>query len=618
MSTFLFTKRPLVLAIASLFSQAGFATAAESNDLEEMVVVGSRIELPLRQQATSISVLNQQQIERRGYNSLADVLRSQPAIHVSNSGGAGKQTSLRIRGEEGFRTKVIIDGIDVSDPTGTQIQAQIQHISSAGIASVEVLRGSQGMAYGADAGGVINISSSRGKQGLAGKVSAEAGRYGAQQLNANITAGNELGDFSVTVADSETDGINARTIDSTGDKDGYENSTIHFNGGVNLADRWRLDLTVRDVDADSEYDGFSATSAQDNSSHYEQQSQRLGLSYSDGDVQHSLSYSNSDVERQNSVISTGAETFYAKGEIQQIQYLGSVSVNADNRLVFGVDHDDQEDSVNNVSREQLGAHIEWQGQAIENVYLTAGLRYDDNDDFGTHTSYRFSAVKFISFSQGELKIKSSLGTGFRAPSLSELAYNNGPYAHGAAATTVLKEEQSSGVDLGVEWLGNNGLKLEAVYFNQKIKDEILFDLAAYSGYLQMGGDSRSNGVELSGSKYFGDNLSLRANATYNDTEDSSGEQRRRRPRLLVNIGFDYHWQEQDVVLSANLRRSSGQSDRAIDLDDYQVLDLRLAWAASDNIELYGRLENASDEQYQELSGYNTAGAAAYAGVKLSF
>lgn len=613
-----FSKRPLALVTAALISPVALAAETKPEKLEEMVVVGSRIEMPLRQQAVSISVLDAEAIENRGYASLADVLRSQPSIHVSNSGGAGKQTALRIRGEEGFRTKVIIDGIDISDPTATQIQAQMQHITSAGIERVEILRGAQGMAYGADAGGVINISSRRAQHGLNGSATIETGRYGSQQLNGYINGSNKQGDFSLIVADTETDGFNARVIDGSTDKDGYENTTVHFNGGVNFGEHWRLGLTLRDVDADNEYDGFSATSAQDNLGHYEQQSQRIAINYDNGNVQHQLSYSNSDVERENSVISTGAVTFLAEGSIKQTQYLGSWKLSHKNTLVFGLDHDDQQDQGNNVERKQLGAHLEWQSQAINDVFLTAGIRYDDNDDFGKHNSYRISAVKFIGFQQGDLKIKSSIGTGFRAPSLSELAYNNGPYAYGEAAATELKEEQSRGLDLGVEWLGNNGLSLEAVLFKQKITDEILFDLAAYSGYLQTLGDSRSQGVELLAAQSVNDNLSLRMNATYNDTEDSSGQQRRRRPRVLLNLGVDYRWDSADILLSANWRRSSGQSDNTTQLDDYDVLDVRLGWTMNSHVEWYGRLENALDEEYQEISGYNTARAAAYAGVKLSF
>ena len=89
----------------SRFSALAIACAAVNpvfaNDkLEEIIVISSRVEMPLRQIGTSVSVVTQQDIQQRGFSSLFD-------IAASNTGGAGKATSLRIRGEEGFRTLVL-------------------------------------------------------------------------------------------------------------------------------------------------------------------------------------------------------------------------------------------------------------------------------------------------------------------------------------------------------------------------------------------------------------------------------------------------------------------------------------------------------------------------------
>ena len=105
-----------VLAVACSNSAAVYA----DNKLEETIIISSRVEMPLREIGTSVSVVTSEEIEQRGFNSLFEILRSQPAIAVSNTGGAGKATSLRIRGEEGYRTLLLIDGIDVSDFSGTQ------------------------------------------------------------------------------------------------------------------------------------------------------------------------------------------------------------------------------------------------------------------------------------------------------------------------------------------------------------------------------------------------------------------------------------------------------------------------------------------------------------------
>ena len=95
---------PLALAVASAIPALVHAQNGPANSkLEEIIVVSSRVEMPLRQIGTSVSVITETDIQARGFNSLYDVLRTQPAIAVSNSGGAGSATSVRVRGKN-YRT----------------------------------------------------------------------------------------------------------------------------------------------------------------------------------------------------------------------------------------------------------------------------------------------------------------------------------------------------------------------------------------------------------------------------------------------------------------------------------------------------------------------------------
>src|SRR5690606_20388238 len=90
--------------LSGLAAPPGAADAAGAHVVEEVVVTASVTETPRRQIGTAVSVISGPEIELRGYHSLADVLRTQPGIGVSNSGGRGHSTALRIRGEEAFRT----------------------------------------------------------------------------------------------------------------------------------------------------------------------------------------------------------------------------------------------------------------------------------------------------------------------------------------------------------------------------------------------------------------------------------------------------------------------------------------------------------------------------------
>ncbi|MDM3871422.1 TonB-dependent receptor [Porticoccus sp. W117] len=618
-----FQKRILAAAIAALPVSFG-AFADDTSDREvdnEVVITGSRIETPLRQVGTSISVLDAQDIRDRGHATLVDVLRTLPGISATSNGGLGKATSLRIRGEAGYRTVVLIDGVDVSDPTGTQVGPQIQHILAADIQRVEVLRGPQGTIYGADAGGVINVITRRGEQGISANANVEYGRFGTQRANAGVHGKTGSFDYSLSVADVQSDGFSARdtSIDAAQETDGYDNTTINLQLGAQLNEEWRVELATRDVSSEAGFDGFSSASNHDNIANTDQSNYKLTAKYSGQFGSHQLSYGATDVEREN--FTGGVSSFATDGTIDQFQYLGTVNVNDTGTLVFGSDWEEEDITSSGgqqLDRTQLGVYAEWQGSVGEQFFYTAGVRSDDNDDFGRNTSIRLTSAYLIPLSEGELKLKASYGNGFRAPALSEIAYNNGPFAFGEAAATELRQEESEGFEVGAEYRATNGLYAELVYFDQDITDEIFFDLVNFSGYLQDTGLTRSKGIELSSLYPLTDTFSATGSYTYTDSINADGNQRRRVPTHSYNLGITGQWLEQALRVSANIRWVRDVEDGAVQLEDYQVLDFTANYQVSDKLSFYVRAENALDETYQEIATYNASGAAYYGGVRFNF
>lgn len=612
----------LTLGMASCLSlNSPVFSQVPANPLEEIIVTSSLIPIPMRRIGTSVSVITETEIDAHGNLSLVDILRQMPAIATSNNGGAGKATSLRIRGEEGFRTLTIFDGMRLSDPASTQIGSQLEHLMSDGISRVEVLRGPQGLAYGADAGGVINISSRSGEEGFFANVDAQAGEWGTKRLGANVGGGNDRVDYFLSVSDFETDGYNTRQSDSVlRDDDGYSNTTVHGRLGFALSEHLRVDLVHREVDGDSQFDGcFSGTTVHDCASDYELRASRAALEYSSDNFTHSLSYSNTETDRENFAL--GVSAFTANGELSRWEYLGSATNLPGFDLVFGVDH--EEASNNGISRDNDGYYLEYLSDFSDNLFFTAGIRYDDNDDFGSNTSHRVSIAYLVDLSNsGILKFKSSLGTGFRAPSPFEIAYNTGPFAFPPAALVTLSQEQSEGFEFGVEYVLGNRVHLEAVYFDQKVEDAIFFDLSGFSGYLQDVGTSTSKGVEITADLQLSDSLRLTSNYTYNDTERPNGLQRRRRPEGLMNIGLAYTALDDRLSIHGFYRISRDATDEIfgspVNLDDFEVLDISASYRITDNFSIYARLENAFDEDYEEITGFNSPDRAAYLGFKLNF
>lgn len=618
-------KTVLSFVLVSAFSsQIVFA----QNKLEEVVVTSSRVEMPLRQVGASVSVMALEEIELRGYSSVTDLLRTLPGISATNSGGAGKATSLRIRGEEGYRTLVMIDGVEVSDPTGTQVMPQIQHISnSSEVERIEVLRGPQGFIYGADAGGVVNIFTRSSVEGVAGEIATEYGRYNTKKINAFASQGGEIGDVFVSISDQSTDGFNTRVEDVVGENDGYENTTFHSKFGWNFTENYRAQFVFRDVTSESEFDQCFGTD--DCLSEFDQTIARISLTYSGDRSEQTIGYSQTDVERGS--FTDGSPSFATEGTIQKADYLRGVSLWESYKLIYGADFEREEvltSNENELDRDQLGVFGEVQADFDGDLYITGGLRYDDHDDFGEHISARFTTAYVVELASGSsLKFRGSLGAGFRSPSISEIAYNDGPFAFGEAADTVLTEETTEGIDVGVEFHGSNGFFTEITLFAQSIEDEIFFDLEQFSGYLQGEGTSDSQGVEIAFDYPVFAFMTIKGNLTYNDTEQRDdvidNVQRIRRPEKFGNLGAKFSLVDGRLNILANIRVARDSSNEIfgigrVELDDYEVIDLTANYQLSEKLAIFGRLENASDEDYQEITNYNTSGSALYAGFRYDF
>lgn len=608
--------------LCALATALGFTTSVNAQDpaLEQIVVIANRIPVPVKQIGTSVSVIDADAILEHGNVSLKDILRQSAAVGGSNYGGTGAISAIRIRGEEGFRTLTLFDGLRLSDPSGPQVATPVEHILSGGVGRVEILRGPQGLSYGADAGGVVSISSLSKTDGFAINLDGQTGSFGTNQIAATVSAANDNADFFLAASDFQGDGYNVRLSDTVlSDKDGYENQTLHTRIGYNLNSALRVELVHREVDGETQYDGcWAGTTVYDCEALYALDATRLSTSYTGERFSHTLAYARSETDRDDLALGTSA--FSSNGQLERWEYVGSVKKLPGFDLVFGVDLEQEENDL--AERDNEGYYLEVLSNFSDSLYLTAGVRRDHNDDYGNHQSYRVSAAYLITLPGGVLKLRSSFGSGFRAPSLYEVAYNSGPFAYPPASLVRLGEETSKGLEAGIEYAGDNGLQLEFVVFEQRVEDAIYFDLSAYSGYLQDLGRSDSTGFELVGSYPLLPGLSLQGNYTYNETERPNGQPRLRRPEHLANVGLSYRSGNERLYLHGFWRATRDAIDEvfgsAVALEDTAVLDLGGNYRFSDSIELYARLENALDDRFQEVVDYRAPGRASYLGIRVNF
>ena len=231
------------------------SAAADVGEVEE-VVVSSRTPDLIDQIGVSVSVIDEDTMRSLAYPDLASLLDTQPGVTVTMDGGYGKAAAVRIRGEEGYRTRIVLDGINIADPSSPQVSPRTEHLVSSGLTRAEILRGPQGLLWGADAGGVILMSTTdaAAESGLGGFLEAGSDDFYQGAIN-GVLSTDQL-TASVSLSQLETDGFNAREIDSVDpDRDGYENTTARGALSSAISDAISLHFAATDISGDNEYDG---------------------------------------------------------------------------------------------------------------------------------------------------------------------------------------------------------------------------------------------------------------------------------------------------------------------------------------------------------------------------
>ncbi|MCA0996212.1 TonB-dependent receptor plug domain-containing protein [Alloyangia pacifica] len=609
-------KRPILfglraataLAAASL---SGAAYAQEGYDLGTITLSANRGEsTELERSGATVEVVTKEDLEKTGETRVADYLASLPGISVTTNGGIGTNTTLRIRGASGQYIGVYIDGINVNDPSGTQIEYDFGALTTADVSRIEVLKGSQSALYGSEAiAGVINITTARPTEpGLSQNVAAEYGSYNTRKLSYNLGYLGERGSFATTLSRVETDGFSAADEDDGNDEaDSHESTRLSFSGDYALTDTVTLGASGFWQKTETEYDEsypVLADGTHDEVSKSEQYGLRGFARIDAGALSHELSLQYFENDRSTS--SNGYDyPFY--GQRWTLGYQGQAELSA-TTLTFGADatREQYENDGDEGDQDTYGIWAQANWHLSDQIELVTALRHDDHSDFGGKTTGRVSLAYLPS---DDVTLRASVGTGFRAPSLYE-RYN------AYAGNPDLEPETSLSYELGAEKRFEGG-KITATLFRTEITDLIEYNYNTWA-YSQVEGTSWMQGVELSGETQITDRLGLAAAYTWTDTEDAeTGDRLTRVPLHDLALTLDAAFTD-DFSGAFRVRHVAGVEDTNDSLPDYTVADVNFRYALSDNAELYLRVENLFDEDYQTVTGYGTSDRAAYFGVRGSF
>lgn len=599
------------------------STAAwpEQEDTITVTATGTRGNVSASGQA--ITVLGEGELGAVQGPDLARALERVPGLTLTRNGGLGSVTSVRLRGSEAEQVLVVLDGVRISDPAAPSGGFDFGNLLTSSLSKIEVLRGANSTVWGSDALGGVIVASTRADTGLA--ASAE---YGSQDSFTAAASGGiadaETGFLGASASYARTDGFSAAANGT--EADGFEQWALEGYGRYYLS--WAIELfaRVRHAEGELDIDGFPAPNFTLADTFDVQDTRQTfgsaGMVLDNGPLFVQASYSFADTARDN-VDASGAETFTSEGHSDRLALRGEWRPIGPLLLNFGAENEwtsyatlfDAPASTSSFGVYAM-AGIEWNA-----ISGHIGARFDDHADFGSEVS--FGADVSYEFAPN-WRLRASLGEGFKAPSLFQLRSDFG--------NLLLAPESATNFDIGIAHGGRAESPVYAALtlFRRDTEDQIAFVSCFAStdaictnrpfGTYDNIARTRAQGVEAEVRYRDFPGIELGVAYAFTDAEDrSSGNRLARRPRHAATVMAE--WRPVDALsLGADLRLVSGSFDDAanlVPLDGYAVLTLRAAYDVTESIQLYGRVENVADEQYQTAAGYGTRGRSAFIGARLA-
>ena len=600
--------KTIAVAFASVFLIGG--AAADEKDV--IIVEGLRLATPATETGSSVSVITAEDIELRAYSFAVDALAAAPGVTVNQNGAFGGLATVRIRGAGSDQTLVLLDGAPLGDPTAVGGGYDFSILDVADIERIEVLKGPQSTLWGSDAiGGVVNIITKRPQTGFGARAFAEGGSYATFRGGASVAGGGDAGDFRLAISGIRSDGISkADADDGNTENDAYNGLTASGRGALNLPHRLRLETTLRYNRGETEIDGFPPPSFtladSDDRSETEQFTATgtlIALLLNDR-FESRFMAGFTDIERRG--VFGGFETV-DNGDRLILRYQGTLKFGDRHRLAFGAEREETEANGDETSIDALFGLYEI--KPVDGLTLTAGVRRDDHSRFGDETTARAAAA----WSPTDfLTLRGSWGEGFKAPTIFQLTQSFGVLPPNGD----LQPETSEAFDVGVDLAAPSGAaRLSVTYFERDTENLIIF--APNFRYENLDATT-ARGVETQLDLAITDAVTLSANHAWIDAKDAAtGAAQIRVPRhsgdvaLIVDKGA--------FSGSAVLRYNGDETEGPFgsDVDAWIRVDLAASYALNETIEIYGRIENLFDEDYQQVSGYGTPGLSGYAGVRLA-
>lgn len=611
---------------------AGPPAAEESRRDTDITVVASGSRQRVDQTGQSIAVIGTQEIERIGGADITRVLDRVPGVTTTRNGGLGGFTGIRVRGAEADQLLVLVDGVRVADTAAPAGGFDFGNLLPGNVGKMELLRGSNSVVWGSRAiGGVLAITS-RAIDGV--EASAE---YGANDsIYATAAAGVVTDRFTGGLAAGylSSDGISTAAIGT--EPDGFRQWQVTGRARYEIADGFALVANGRFADGRLDIDGFSPPDYMVFSDTAEYQdtrewSGRAGAEYTSESLDLVAGYTIADVRRELFDPGISPDSYFTtKGREERLELRGRYRFDGGIAVDFGADNEwsrFETAPFGSSGKAELASGHALLGWYTDNVTLAAGVRLNDHSDFGSE--WTFGANGSVGLG-GDWRVRASYGEGFKAPTLYQLLSDYG--------NDVLVPETSRSYDIGIEKGDRNaGLHFALTAFRRDSRNLIDF-VSCFEvttgicedrpfGTYDNVGKARAQGFEVELGARMTERFSGQLAYAYIESENrtagsfNEGNDLARRPRHAITVSADWITPLADLALGGDIRMVGDSYDDASNttsLDGYALLTVRASLPVTERIELFGRIENLGNADYQTAAGYGTPGRSGYIGARARF
>lgn len=579
-------------------------------ELDKIVVTATRTPTKTSNVIAQTRVIDSEELQRYQGQTVTDVLKNQPGINITQSGGMGTASNFYMRGFDSKQVLVIIDGIRYgSISLGSP---SLNLLSADQLDRIEILYGASGSSiYGSDAmGGVIQIFT-KGNSVDKSNVSTSIGYGSNNHYQVGVTAQlkNATSSLSLGVSRNETDGFNVianpESVDYNADDDGFKSTNASLALQHKLSHSLSAGLSALYTDSTTDID--SAGNAFPNAySDQKNGSANAYLQYETPLTVSKLSYGQS-IDKSTSHDANSIN--YQEGsqyDTTQEQARLETSINAQpGTVIVGAEWLSQKLDASDVldfsgypdpavqtpydpnDRTVKSAFVGY--QLADSYYdLQANYRVDDNSQYGNESTYNLGAA--IRPLAG-MRIGANYATGFRAPTFNDLYWPG-------FSNPNLKPERTKNTEVFVEYANDA-------------------QTSRLTGYYTDAEDLISNAANISEAKIKG--LSLTSDWNMNDfifglgydyldakdkTANSASydQQLAYRPKNSGLIYVGYQQPMFDVRLEAKHTddRITAENNK---LDSYTLLNLSGAVYINPNLRANLRVDNITDEDYTLSSQY---------------